>query len=175
VKHYPPIQVVNQADEPVRGAPLKEIYEQSLPHRIVYIACEDPGGKILLQKRGPNMATYANCWDISAAGHVDEGETYLVAARREVREELGLAGFELREIDSYYDEIKPDGLLLKRFCKVYKIAVPGNVTLKPDPEEVVETCWLSFQEAEDLLAGHPDQIAAGLLLYIERRRAHESH
>src|SRR3954468_24269501 len=97
---YPPIQVVNEQDQPLGGAPLDKIHAEGLRHRVVVIFVEDDTGQLLLQKRGPHVATHANRWDVSSAGHVDEGEDYLTAAKRELSEELGLQGVELNEVDS---------------------------------------------------------------------------
>lgn len=45
---------------------------------------------MLLQKRSKNKDSHPGLWDISAAGHVDSGETPLEAAVREVEEEIGI-------------------------------------------------------------------------------------
>lgn len=173
---YPPIQVVNQSDEPVRGASLQEIEEQSLPHRIVYVVVESPDGRLLLQKRSPKVGVYQNCWDMSAGGHVDEGETYLVAAQRELQEELGLTGFDLKEIDSYYDEITPrPEILLKRFCKVYKTSIPDDTPIKPEPAEITETRLFTIDQIDRLIANQPETVAPGLVTYLKRCYNHANH
>jgi isopentenyldiphosphate isomerase len=46
--------------------------------------------EILLQKRAPGKRTWPGYWDISAAGHIDFGETPLQAAVREAKEELNI-------------------------------------------------------------------------------------
>lgn len=43
--------------------------------------------KILLQKRGPKEGCFPNCYDISLAGHIDEGEDSKTAIIREAYEE----------------------------------------------------------------------------------------
>ena len=47
-------------------------------------------GELLLQKRSIWKDRNPGRWDSSAAGHLDSGEGYLEAARRELREELGV-------------------------------------------------------------------------------------
>lgn len=66
-------------------------------HQIPNLLCEvchvwiyDPKGWVLLQQRSQAHASDPGKWDISAAGHIDFGETALEAAKREVREELGM-------------------------------------------------------------------------------------
>lgn len=141
---------------------MQEIHEKGLPHRIVYIICRNEKGLILLQKRSPNMLTYPNLWDVSAAGHVDEGEAYEVAAERELREELGVSGYSLREVDAFYDEHVFEGRRMKRFCKVYTVDLPANIKLTIDPEEISDTRWLSLAEVKRLLKLQPEQAAIGL-------------
>lgn len=49
---------------------------------------EEP--EILLQERAHDMLTWAGYYDVSAAGHVDLGETPLATALRETKEEISL-------------------------------------------------------------------------------------
>ena len=49
-------------------------------------ACE----RILLQKRSAQKEIQPGKWDTAVGGHLDAGEDYETAARREMREELGI-------------------------------------------------------------------------------------
>ncbi len=57
---------------------------------------------MLLQKRSAHVRSGAGKWDDSVAGHVDEGETYLEAATRELAEEIGVVNTDLEEVGYYY-------------------------------------------------------------------------
>lgn len=46
--------------------------------------------EVLLQKRSMTKDSFPGCLDISSAGHLDAGEAYDDAARRELSEELGI-------------------------------------------------------------------------------------
>ena len=48
--------------------------------------------QLLLQKRSADKDSYPLCWDTSAAGHLDAGESFDSAAIRELWEELGVTG-----------------------------------------------------------------------------------
>ena len=50
------------------------------------------GGRaeLLLQKRSAQKDSFPGLYDISAAGHLDPGEDFAAAARRELAEELGV-------------------------------------------------------------------------------------
>lgn len=68
----------------------KEIHEQGLWHMASWVWIYNNKGEILLQQRSKNKDNHPGEWDISAAGHVDAGETPLLAAVREIKEEIGL-------------------------------------------------------------------------------------
>lgn len=57
-----------------------------------WIVRPNEGGRydVLLQKRSRNKDAYPGCYDISSAGHVGTGDSYLETAVRELEEELGL-------------------------------------------------------------------------------------
>jgi isopentenyldiphosphate isomerase len=160
---YPPIQIVDHRDKPIGGADMYKAYEEGLIHRAVFVVVLDDNNRILVQKRSKLVENYPNCWDISAGGHVDENESYIQAAHRELKEELGLAGFDLHEVDYFYHEIKVKNRLLKRFNKIYKVKIPGKIPLSPDPKEITAVAWLSKKDIGTLIKDQPDQVASGLL------------
>ncbi|SES83490.1 NUDIX hydrolase [[Clostridium] polysaccharolyticum] len=47
--------------------------------------------EVLLQKRKKDKDSFPGCYDVSCAGHMDKGETFLSTALRELLEELNLS------------------------------------------------------------------------------------
>lgn len=84
------LEVVDEYNRVIGRAERRVIHEKGLRHRSVHILVFNSRGELFLQKRSPNKDQYPDHWDTSAAGHTEPGETPLVAARRELREELGL-------------------------------------------------------------------------------------
>jgi isopentenyldiphosphate isomerase len=155
---HPPIAIVNEKDEVIGSAMLPDAWRDGLIHRIVRVLVEDEQGRLLLQRRSPQMGLFSNCWGESSAGHVDEGEGYLEAAKREMAEEIGLSGIELEEVATYRTSGVYEGRKLNRFNRLYKARVPSDIKINFSPEEVSEVQWLTRPQLEDLLANHPDQI-----------------
>ena len=92
--------VVNEADEVLRQATRAEVHEQGLIHRAVHILVFNKNRDCLLQKRSMLKDRHPGVWDSSAAGHLDAGEDYESAARRELQEELGIEAAKLIHLGS---------------------------------------------------------------------------
>ena len=134
---------------------MHDVHTQGLLHRVVHLIVVDESDRILLQKRGPDVATHPNLWDFSAGGHVDEGEDYAVAALRELQEELGLTGFDLHELDYSRLVLTTKGLRLERFVKLFEVTVPVDIPITIEPAEVSEARWFTEDEVRQLLVDDP--------------------
>lgn len=163
---YALIQIVDTEDQPIGTASIGKAQKDGLIHRIVRIMVENSKGKILLQKRA-NKVTWPNCWDNSAAGHVDAGEDYLEAAKRELFEEIGLDGQDLTEIGKYYTDAVYQGRMLKRFNMVYKL-VTEETPSQLNPIEVTEVAWFTIEDTKKLIKTSPERVTDGLRDVINR-------
>lgn len=68
-----------------------EVHEKGLWHRTLHLwlATEEDGGALFYQLRSANAANWPGLLDVSVAGHLLAGETYL-DGMREAREEIGV-------------------------------------------------------------------------------------
>jgi 16S rRNA (adenine1518-N6/adenine1519-N6)-dimethyltransferase len=168
IAEEPLVLVVDAADSPIGAGTKDEIQQAGLYHRIVRVMVEDEHGAILLQKRSDNQQLYPGCWDNSAAGHVDEGEDYDVAAARELAEELGVTNVHLEEIGQYQSRQVVEWRQLNRFNRVYVVSITRDMPLNPSPEEVSETRWVTKHELRALVSELPDEVSDGLKEVVER-------
>ena len=74
-----------------------EAHNKGLWHASIHAWIFTKNGQVLIQKRIENKDTFPGLWDVSVAGHIGAGEDPLLAARREIFEEVGF-------------EIPPDSL-----------------------------------------------------------------
>lgn len=87
--------VVDEQDTVLRQATRKEVHDQGLMHRAVHILVFNKHHDCYLQQRSLLKDRHPGVWDSSAAGHLDAGEDYDTAARRELEEELGITDTKL--------------------------------------------------------------------------------
>lgn len=161
-----PILVVDEMDNPIGSAPMQEVRQQGLIHRIARVMVEDSSGSVLLQKRAEKLL-WPNCWDNSAAGHVDDGEDYLTAAKRELFEEIGVKAEDLEEVGVYYTEGKIGENILKRFNGVFRL-VTNDVPMPVSNDEVTEVRWFTVPEVKEFIRTNPDKVTDGLVEVFER-------
>ena len=132
----------------------KEAHKTGKWHRAVHIWIISEDKKcILLQKRCPDKNLFPNMWDISVGGHVSSGEETLVAAKRELSEELGLDpdSYKFEYVDVIKEKFVDGDIVSNEFVTIYKIINNVNISsIKLQKEEVSEARWFTKSELNAL-------------------------
>jgi isopentenyl-diphosphate delta-isomerase type 1 len=154
--------VVDRDDRVIAQAPRREVHARALLHRAVHVMIHDREGRLFLQQRSPLKDTFPGCWDSSCSGHVDAGEDYVAAARRELDEELG-----------WHDPSRALRPVVKlpaspetghEFIEIFLLGpVEGPFTLHPD--EITAGRWIIPADLDRELRESP-QIFAGALRHL---------
>lgn len=139
-------EIVDDEDRVIGLRPRAECHgNPALVHRVAHVLIVDGQGRLLLQKRSQNKDIQPGKWDTSVGGHLDPGEDYLAAARREMAEELGLEGLPLTLLyqSRIRNEIESENVAtyLARHC--------GGV--QPNPTEIDEVRYWAAAEIEAAL------------------------
>lgn len=71
--------------------PRDEVHKRGLWHRIIVVAIVNEKNEILIQQRSADKDKNPNMWDISVTGHLSAGEDSLMAATREISEEVSVS------------------------------------------------------------------------------------
>jgi isopentenyl-diphosphate delta-isomerase type 1 len=93
--HEELLEVVNHKGEVVGILPRNHIHgDPSLIHRVIHVLVFNTKGHLLLQKRSMSKDVAPGRWDTSVGGHLNPGEDPVSAAKREMKEELGIFSHE---------------------------------------------------------------------------------
>lgn len=84
------IEVVNESGKTLQILPYKDVFEKRLLRKCVQVIVINSEGELLLEKRKSDRHFFPNHWNACCSGFVAVGETIWEAARRELKEELGI-------------------------------------------------------------------------------------
>jgi isopentenyl-diphosphate delta-isomerase type 1 len=116
-------------------------------HKPVWIWIINSKNEVLVQKRSSVKKSFPNYWDMSCAGHVEAGESFIRGAVRETAEELGVV---TNEEDYVYagEYISEEAW---EIGQIYLLKIDIELeNIKLQVEEVAEVKWLSFEEFKKL-------------------------
>jgi 16S rRNA (adenine1518-N6/adenine1519-N6)-dimethyltransferase len=148
--------VVDDQDRLLGDAARAEVHGNNLRHRAVHIFVFNHLGELFLQKRSRWKDRHPLLWDSSAAGHVDAGEDYDVAANRELREELGVAA-ELTRVTKLPASEKTG----QEFIWLYQTRHDGPFELARSEIEHGE--FFPTDVVSDWVKARPDDFAPGFM------------
>ncbi len=132
------VDVVDEHDHVVRQATRREVRQKQLWHRSVYIFVFNPAGQLFVHRRTDTKDIYPGYWDVAVGGVLAAGESYDQGARRELEEELGVAGVPLRRLFALrYDDAT------NRVCGMVYSCTTG-APLHLDPVEIAAGEWLDL-------------------------------
>ncbi len=151
--------VVDEQDRAVGVESRGVVHATGLRHRAVHIFVLNGRGELFLQKRSPWKDKHPGKWDSSAAGHLDSGEGYAAAARRELREELGVDpdGTALHEIGG----LSASEATGWEFVRIFQARHEGP--FRWPPEEIEWGGFFPVGTVQAWCTAHPGDFAPGFL------------
>ncbi|MCH7993576.1 MAG: isopentenyl-diphosphate Delta-isomerase [Planctomycetes bacterium] len=131
-------------------------------HRAFSVFIYDRDGRMLLQKRAAGKYHFAGLWSNACCSHPRPEETTIDAARRRVREELGI-DTELRDTRSftYHAFDHASGLHEREFVHVLTGNYDGEI--RPDLDEVSEIRWVDDRQLKKETSITPDRFTPWFL------------
>lgn len=133
--------------ERVGYAPKVEVHQQSTPLHLAF-SCYlfDHSGRFLVTWRAESKKTWPGVRTNSCCGHPGPREPVGSAVARRLEYELGVVAdrIELMLPEFQYRASMPEGVEENEVCPVYRAVVAEGTPLRPDPDEVRETSWVSW-------------------------------
>jgi isopentenyldiphosphate isomerase len=135
--------VVNERNDVVGRATRDHVHgDPSLLHRAAHVLVVNVAGELFLQKRSRSKVVQPGKWDSSVGGHVNAGESYETAARREMEEELGVTGVALAPLYTYIHRNEYESEYVATFRAFW------NGPFRLQPEEIDDGRFWSFHEID---------------------------
>jgi len=141
------LDIVNDEDI-VTGQEMRSTTHQlGLQHRGVHVFLFTPDGKLLVQKRSADRAAYPSMLDCSVSEHVKAGESYLEAAIRGIKEEMGIDGIEIKPLIRFRMNY---GVNDNEISTLYEGIVDPN-RINFDPVEIEEVNYYSLNDLQEMI------------------------
>lgn len=142
------VDVIDAEDRVIGTATRRRMRAEGLGHRCTYILVRNGAGEVLVHRRTDSKDIHPGLYDLFAGGVCGAGEGYEACARREVAEELGVAGAPLRFLLRH----RYEGLGGPAWGAVYEVRWDGPV--RHQPSEVAWSAWVSPARLDAMLAEH---------------------
>jgi len=163
------IILVDESNRAVGAAGKHAVHRAGLLHRAFSIFVVDERGRILLQQRNPKKYHSGGLWANSCCGHPRPGERTATAARRRLKEELGVDSTLSFGFFSRYRADLDRGMHENEFVYVYFGALRSPV--RPDPSEVAEVDFLNVRDIGRRLQHDPSSFAVWFRHYFQNHGA----
>jgi isopentenyldiphosphate isomerase len=125
-----------------------EMRAKKLRHRCVAIVVRGSNGDVLIHRRAEHKDLWPGRWDLAVGGVVGAGEGWEAAARRELREEIGVtAALRFLGRGSYQDAD------VNEYSWVYECTHDGPFAF--DDGEVVEALFVPLDELRARSSAYP--------------------
>lgn len=143
------IQIVNEDNKPTETVTRGEMRRRNLIHRASYILVFNDRQELFIQKRTTTKDIYPGFWDVAAGGVVLAEEPYLLSAKRELEEELGISDALLEHhFDNYYSDNNN-----RVWGRIYTTVHNGPFTLQE--EEIDHGLFMPLNDVLELSSREP--------------------
>jgi isopentenyl-diphosphate delta-isomerase len=163
------VVLVDSEDIAVGTAGKLEAHRRGLKHRAISALVRNSSGEFLLQRRSPEKYHSGGLWTNACCSHPLPGESTSDAAHRRLRQEMGISCLLTPMFIVHYRAPVSGNLIENELVHVFGGTYDGAVV--PDPAEVSEWKWVTFDKLEADLCDRPDAYTVWFRRYIGEHHA----
>jgi len=157
--------LVNEKDEPIGSMDKLEVHQKGLLHRAFSVFVFNDAGQLLLQRRASDKYHSANLWTNTCCSHPYPQENTLDAARRRLKEEMGIDIDLKKKFDFIYRAKLDNDLTEHEFDHVYVGRYNEQPTL--NHAEASEYRWVGIRELKNEIKLQPEEFTEWLKIAID--------
>lgn len=150
------VVLVDEENHQIGTAPKATVHTTDTPlHRAFSLFLFNSKKQLLVTQRAKSKKTFPGVWTNTVCGHPAPGELSVDAAKRRLKDELGIENCELKEVAPYrYRFADANGIVENEVCPV--LVGYADIDPKPNPEEIDAWRWMDWQEFLADIAAHPE-------------------
>ncbi len=149
------VVLVDEQNNELGTAPKDMVHTQNTPlHRGFSLFLFNKKGELLLTKRAKHKKTFPGIWTNTVCGHPAPGERAVDAAKRRLKDELGIVVSDVKEVAPYrYRLADSNGIVENEICPILIAHVDKDP--KSNTDEVGEWRWIDWQQFLEDTKKHP--------------------
>jgi isopentenyl-diphosphate delta-isomerase len=148
-----------------------EAHLRGLRHKAVsvFLMADDA---LLIQRRALGKYHTPGLWANTCCTHPHWGEDAVTCAVRRMKEELGIGNiYPLPRGQVEYRADVGGGLIEHELVEVFIVTGSQSTTLTPNPDEVMDTRWVTLDALRNEIAETPEIFTPWLKIYMEQHSA----
>jgi isopentenyl-diphosphate delta-isomerase len=161
--------LVDADDVAIGTAGKLDAHQRGLKHRAISVLLRNAAGQFLLHRRHPAKYHSGGLWTNACCSHPLPGESVVDAAHRRLKQEMGVVAALEPLFVLHYRTPVPGGLIENEVVHVFVGQHDGRI--EPDPAEVSEWKWISYDDLVADLRARPEAYTAWFRQYVAKRGA----
>ncbi len=143
-----------------------EVHQKGHKHQAISVFLLR-GSEVLIQQRAMGKYHTPGLWANTCCTHPAWGEDPAACALRRMDEELGITGISVAHRDQIeYRAPVGGGLIEHEVVDLFVAQAPENLTISPNPDEVMAVRWVDFYDLSAQVARRPYEFTPWLRIYL---------
>lgn len=164
------VVLVTENDEVLGLMEKMQAHENGILHRAFSVFLFNENGEMLLQKRAPQKYHSPEQWTNACCSHPRAEETYEQAAKRRIKEELGIDCDLQEKFWFIYKADVGQNLWEHELDHVFTGSYNGSFNL--NPKEVAEVRYISMEDLDLEIKQNPEHFTEWFKIILEEYKHH---